>query len=131
MSVCLSVCLRVRLNESNSSVLNSLFFFFHQGEEHINILPALVQSLSDFGFLTDHLAMPHSSDENVAEVRSGIGNSKQGDHIEYGSRGSARKKHKGYGGSSVIHLGDNILPVNIEKKESHHICENDSLHSGR
>ena len=30
-----------------------------QGKEHVDILPALVKHLSDIGFLTDHLAMPH------------------------------------------------------------------------
>lgn len=39
-------------------------YLYVQGKEHIDILPALIKILSEIGFLTDHLALPHEINEN-------------------------------------------------------------------
>ena len=76
----------------------------------MDILPALIKHLTDIGFLTDHLAMPHH-----AHIPTGIMN----------------KKRKGSGlGSDVIEEKDR----GIEKRDTssgYDLDEIDTTNSGR
>lgn len=74
----------------------------------MDILPALIKHLTDIGFLTDHLAMPHH-----AHIPTGI----------------MTKKKKG-SGSDVIEEKDR----GIEKRDTssgYDLDETDTTHSGR
>ena len=101
---------------SQSDFFNSSFRF--QGEEYINILPALVTSLSTSGFLTDHLALPHSIVEDLADKKSG-GVSK------YNGHESVAKKQRGSTGK--------VDDPNTkgDKKDYNNAHKTEYIHSGR
>lgn len=74
----------------------------------MDILPALIKHLSDIGFLTDHLAMPHHT---------------------YTPIGIMNKKRKGSGSDVIEEKGRGI-----EKRDTssgHDLDEIDTTHSGR
>jgi hypothetical protein len=68
----------------------------------VDILPALVKRLSDIGFLTDHLAMPHHT-----HVQTGAGNkiSKGGDRTAEKDRDKERRETAS---ASDIEEADNV-----------------------
>ena len=101
---------------SQSDFCYSSFRF--QGEEYINILPALVTSLSTSGFLTDHLALPHSPVEDLAYKKSDRGSKHNGHE-------SVAKKQRG----STEEADD--PNTKGEKKGYNNTHKTENIHSGR
>jgi hypothetical protein len=94
-----------------------------QGREHVDILPALIESLSKSGFLTDHLAMPHTHAEAEAQADGAVdkGGHREGvDSRE--KRGQGRRWEKKPKGS---HL------VQTNQDESNTEADPESISSGR
>ena len=98
---------------------------FTQGEEYIDILPALVTSLSASGFLTDHLVLPHSIVDGSTENTSDGGS-------KYNSDGFVSKKQRGstQRTNDPNTEGDRVLNV-IEKIGDDNARRTENIHFGR
>ena len=131
------------------SLFPPFFSIISQGMEHVDILPALIESLAACHFLTDHLAMPHSSkgreDMHHSKGRGGGGGGGGGeddDGIDVttansATTNSAQKRFKGGGGwrgGGGAGSGENSSNNSeryLEKKLSNDLADADDLHSGR
>jgi hypothetical protein len=87
----------------------------------VDILPALIESLSKCGFLTDHLAMPHTHAE--AEAEGAVDKGKHRDGVDSNKkRGQGRRWEKKSKGSH---------PVQTHQDESNTEPDPESISSGR
>jgi hypothetical protein len=87
----------------------------------VDILPALIESLSKCGFLTDHLAMPHTHAEAEAEGAVDKGRHREGVDSNK-KRGQGRRWEKKSKASN---------PVQTHQDESNTEPDPESISSGR
>lgn len=87
----------------------------------MDILPTLVESLSKCGFLTDHLAMPHTHTEIITE----------GSVDKDGQREGADSKEKKGQGRRWEKRPKGKFPVQTNQDESNTEPDPESISSGR